>query len=518
MPLLLPHRRPRLLFLALTLTLTAQLPGRKADPLKDSVVKIFVVQKPADYYQPWQLGYQMPSSGSGFIIQGRRILTNAHVVSDQVHVQVMKAGDTRKFTAKVRFVAHDTDLAQLEVEEAGFFEGTRPVEFGPMPRQRDRVAAYGFPAGGDELSITEGVVSRIEVRPYVHSGANLLTVQTDAAINPGNSGGPVFKDGRFVGVSFQGYNGAQLQNTGYFIPVVLVERFLQDIADGSYDGIPGLGVVWQKLENPSLRRWLGLASPRGGVMLTKIIPGSGADGILKEGDVLLSLDGVPIAENGTVPFGEGERVDLSHRLSLHQMSESAKVELWRDGKALTTTVKLARIPDLVPGPQYDRRPSYYVYAGLVFQELNQNFLRLFERSAPVNLLYLAALGLPSAERPAVVFINVVLPHDVNVGYHQIGRALVHSINDIKIGTLRDVIEAFKHPQAGFQVVRLDHWAGSPDNRGSTIVLDAAAAARAHPEILKAFGIPQDRSDDLMEGREGRVKGSEASGAAEAGAE
>lgn len=492
-------RRP---ILTLLLCLCAPLAAGNPDPLADTVVKVFVVQKPADYYQPWQMGYQVPVSGSGFIIDGHRILTNAHVVADQVNVQVMKAGDTHKATARVLFVAHDGDLAMLGVDEPGFFDGTRAVKFGGMPRQRDHVAAYGFPAGGDEMSITEGVVSRIEVHPYAHAGDNLLTVQTDAAINPGSSGGPVFKDGKFVGVSFQGYNGAALNNTGYFIPVVLVQRFLADVSDGHYDGIPLMGITWQKLENPALRRSLQLPGARGGVLVTKIIPGSGAEGVIQEQDVLLSLDGVPVAENGTVPFGDGERVDLGHLVSLHQMSETAKVEVWRKGVRLSLGVPLHDVPDLVPGPQYDQRPSYFMYAGLVFESLTANYMRLFESGAPVEFRYLNELGLTTPQRQQVVFINVVLPHQVNEGYHHISQAIVTEVNGTPVGKLADVVAAVKKPvvtpQGRFLVVKLDHWAGSPDNRGNELVLDADAAEKAQPEILKAFGIPSDRSDDLKD--------------------
>src|SRR5665213_958305 len=397
-----PMKRMRLPFLALACFVQTPL-WAKIDALKSSVVKVFVVQKAPDYYQPWQMSYQVPVSGSGFVIKGHRILTNAHVVSNQVNILVMKAGDTHKATARLLFVAHDMDLAELTVDEPGFFNGTRAVDFGDMPLPRDHVAAYGFPAGGEELSITEGVVSRIEVRPYAHAGDELLTVQTDASINPGNSGGPVFKGSKFVGVSFESFNGAARQSTGYFIPVVLVHRFLADISDGNYDGVPGIGIAWQKLENMALRKSLGLRSTRGGVLVTKIVPGSGADGVLKEGDVLMKVDGVPVAENGTVPFGDGERVDLIHLVSMHQMSDTAKIEIWRGGAAYNKTLTLKSIPDLVPGPQYDVRPSYFVYAGLVFQVLTDNFMRLFESSAPILMRYYDERGLPSPDRMQVVF-------------------------------------------------------------------------------------------------------------------
>ncbi len=500
-------RRTVSAFLALALApaLALAAPGAaradRSSEIARSVVKVFVVQKAPDYYQPWQMGYQMPVSGSGFIIRGNRILTNAHVVANHVDIQVMKAGDTHRASAKLLFVADDADLAELEVDEPGFFAGTRPVAFGPMPRQGDRVSAYGFPAGGETLSVTEGVVSRIEVREYAHAGDELLTAQTDAAINPGSSGGPVFdRAGRFVGVSFEGYNGAALQSTGYFIPVVLVDRFLKDISDGHYDGIPGMGIVWQRLENPALRASLGLKSPRGGVLVIKVVPGSGADGVLKAGDVLLRLDGVPIAGNGTVPFGDGERVDLVHLVSLHQMGDRARVEILREGAVRDLTLTLKRIPELVPGPTYGVRPSYFVYGGLVFQELNDNYLALFGASAPVLMRYYDEMGLPSRGRPRIVFINVVLPSELNAGYHDIRQAVVTEVNGRPIGDLKDVIRAVRDPvrtaRGRFLVVKVDDWTGDSDGRASEIVLDADAAARDQAGILAAFGIDHAESADL----------------------
>src|ERR1041384_3664151 len=159
--------------------------GADDSSLKRSIVKIFTVTNRPNYYQPWVLGYQYSASGSGCVLKGARILTNAHVISDEVFIQVMKSGDTKKYTAQVEYVDHDREVAILKVADADFFEGTLPVQFGDLPNQRDKVAVYGFPVGGDELSITEGVVSRIEVQRYVHSQRDFLAIQTDAAIHPG---------------------------------------------------------------------------------------------------------------------------------------------------------------------------------------------------------------------------------------------------------------------------------------------------------------------------------------------
>jgi S1-C subfamily serine protease len=293
-------KKRQLLLIALGLLI---LPGRALPDdasLKKSVVKIFTVTNRPNYYKPWERGYQYNTSGSGCVLPGNLVLTNAHVVSDAVFLQVMKAGDTQKFTAKVEYVDHDREVAVLKVEDADFFKGTIPVQYGDLPSQRDKVAVYGFPIGGDELSITEGVVSRIEVQLYTHSQRHFLATQTDAAINAGNSGGPAFKGGKMVGVAFQAYGKAE--NTGYIVPMEVIRESLQDWKEGVLDGPPSLGIYWQKMESPSLKAYYRMKQVHSGVLVTKILYGSPAAGILEVEDVVLSVGGVSIADNGTVKF------------------------------------------------------------------------------------------------------------------------------------------------------------------------------------------------------------------------
>jgi S1-C subfamily serine protease len=465
--------------------------------LKKSVVKIFTVMKPADYYQPWQMGYQQQGVGSGLILEGNVILTNAHVVSDQVHLQVLKAGATRKVTAHVKFVGHDCELAMLTVDDPDFFKGTLPVKFGEMPHQRDKVAAYGFPAGGEELSITEGVVSRIEMQSYVHSQRSLLTIQTDAAINPGNSGGPVFKEGKFIGISFQSFSGTRVENTGYIIPLPVIHHFLKDIADGHYDGVPSIGLYTQKMENPSLRDYYKMPKGEEGLIVTKVVYGSPADGLVKEGDVLTQFAGVKIAGNGTIPFEDSGRVFFANLLTRYQIGEKAGLELLRDGKRLNVEITFKDFEALVARPQYDVRPSYFVYAGLVFTPLSFNYLKVWGwNDVSSRFKYLFEGGLPSADKHQIVFINQVLPNDVNSGYHRLSQVVVDRINGENISEMKDVITALKKPQGGFHIIETDSFFGDPDSAASKIVLSAEKCEAANKDILQAFAIPSDRSEDL----------------------
>jgi len=465
------------------------------DQLQSSVVKIQTGFRTPDYFQPWDMGYQSTKYGSGFIIEGKRIMTNAHVVGDQVYIQVQKTGDTRKYTAKVEFVGHDCEIALLKVEDESFFEGTKPVKFGGVPMQRERVAAYGFPTGGEVLSITEGIVSRVEVQYYSHSQRELLAIQIDAAINPGNSGGPVFQGGEAVGISFQTYGGSQTQNIGYIVPVPVIKRFLDDIKDGKYDGYPSLGFFWEKMENPAIKERYHIKPKQGGILVTKILFESPCWGALQEGDVVTSMAGIPIQQDGTVKFRENERVRFNWLLNAFQMGDKAEIGIIRDGKPISLVVKLGNTPNLVPLMQYETRPTYVVFGGFVFMPLNYNYMSTRNwNDVYTKFRELFIGGQVTPEKRQVIFINQVLPHDINVGYQDINQGVVDKINGKKIGDIKDLIEAFKNPVDGYHVIELEDFY----SYGTRVVLDARKADSANREIMKTYSIPFDRSEDLRQ--------------------
>jgi S1-C subfamily serine protease len=73
-------------------------------------------------------------TGSGFVIEGKRILTNAHVVADQKLVTIRKFGTPTKFAARVEAVGHDCDLALLSVEDPLFWENMYHLPLGDIPQ------------------------------------------------------------------------------------------------------------------------------------------------------------------------------------------------------------------------------------------------------------------------------------------------------------------------------------------------------------------------------------------------
>jgi S1-C subfamily serine protease len=187
----------------------------------EAVVKIFVRSVDTSYSTPWQKLETESSSGSGFAISGRRVLTNAHVVNNCNSLRLQRPGRPGQWEGKVLCIARQCDLALVSVAEDSFWEGLPLLQFSDeLPALDTSVTAIGYPVGGDNLAITRGVVSRVDLMDYTMLGLGdppLVVIQIDAAINPGNSGGPVFdQDLAVCGVAFAGRSRSN--SVGYVIP------------------------------------------------------------------------------------------------------------------------------------------------------------------------------------------------------------------------------------------------------------------------------------------------------------
>ena len=166
------------------------------------------------------------------------------------YVQAKKHNDQKRYLARVTFISHEADLALITVDEPGFFSDLKALSIGDLPEPLQEVSVYGYPIGGKSLSITKGILSRVEQQVYAHAGAYLLAGQIDAAINPGNSGGPVIVDQQIVGVVMQASSGGRAENLGYFVPPSMIRHALTDSEDRDHHGFPDLCFRSQTLDRP----------------------------------------------------------------------------------------------------------------------------------------------------------------------------------------------------------------------------------------------------------------------------
>jgi len=470
----------------------------------DSVVKVWCVHSTPNFSLPWQRRRQVRSSGSGFCIRNdkkyRLILTNAHCIEWQVQVKVQRRGSDVKHLAKIVSVGWECDCAVLTVEDDEFWEGIQTVKLSKkVPHLEEPVLCVGFPVGGDTISVTSGVVSRVEVMTYAQTCSELLGIQIDAAINSGNSGGPAFnREGECLGMAFQSMSADQAENIGYVIPTVVIMHFLNDLQrHGKYTGFPTLGIESQTMENAHLREASGMGPKQKGLLVSRIAPTCAAASVLKNGDILLSFDGETIANDGTVQYRKHERVAFSWLVAQKFHHEPANITVLRDRQVVEL-----EIPDfhpevsLVPVHMFNQvhqGPSYLIVAGLVFTTLSIPFLRSefgeeWDCEAPVELVYRVMQSRAQFEGEQIVVLTQVLAHDLTVGYEDLENIVLNAFNGTQVKNLRHIMEMIE--------ACTDEYMRFGLQTNLTLVLKTEPAKKATAEALEHHNIPAAMSPDL----------------------
>lgn len=330
----------------------------------------------------------------------------------------------------------------------------------------------------------------MEHNTYTLTNQKFLIGQTDAAINSGNSGGPVLSNGRVVGVAFAGLT--QADNIGYFIPVNIVNNFLDDIKDGTYDGPPKLGIQWAKLESTSQRQMLGLKNDSKGIIIKKVFTNSPFYGVLQRNDVLLKLDGQNIESDGTIEFRKNEKTDFNFINQEKKYGQNLSYEIIRDKKVQKGQVTLKKTDikySVVKSTKLQDAPSYYVYGGLIFEPLTTNYITALSQARPSNTL--AAIydreDLFKDYNGLVILVRV-LPFDVNLGYSDLENKIITKVNGQKYKDFNDFVQKVKNTNSEFIVFE--------DEDSNEIVLDVAKVKAQKSELMDNYNISHEMSSDI----------------------
>lgn len=469
---------------------------------------------------------QSRTGGSGFVVDGHRIITNYHVVEDAVDIRLSKTGDFKRWRARVAALGPDVDLATLEVVEdaEGFFSDLTPVtwsdELAPL---RSRVTVRGYPLGGTGLSVTEGVVSRIESKNYRLGPTSsmlpgtLLVIQIDAAINGGNSGGPAFDEtDRVVGVAFQGIDNAQ--NIGYLIPASLARTYLASTR-GSVSEFRLVDVPFRamKLENVGLRHFLKVPDgASGGVVvavspLSALAPTNESGAALRIDDVIMAIDGQPIGDDLSVALRPGERVQVDCLLTHKVAGETTELHILRGGVPLTLSAKLAPLPPLLPRwHSFDCLPEWVVIGGLVFVPLTAPLIEHASGGAASSSSSLAHSAHDTyakvfgshgfrtkPDREIVMLIDVLSAGDVNHGYESYSYTWkeLKTFNGEAVLSLAGLFAAWQGA-ASSEFLEFGFGAAATAWHRK-LILDGALVRESEEQLLALHGIPARASAGVL---------------------
>jgi len=330
-----------------------------------------------------------------------------------------------------------------------------------------------------------------------------LTVQIDAAINPGNSGGPVFNQltREVVGVAFAAMKEAE--GHGYIIPVPVLLNFIHAFeATGDFVALPSLGLRVQGLANPSMRKraFHGKPSHHNGVLVTALAPFSCAkEAGVHVGDVLMSVDGNVVSEDGEITFRGHERVHFSFLYTRKSVGNTVRLSLLRqcgaeDGKLqmVDIDVSLTAGKFLVPRQLWkDYRPDYVIVGGLVLLIAGVPLAAQLEhrgcfgpRQQAVLVAEQESDECDDPEAQAII-VGDCLAHELNVSYQMFMGQRLKEIDGIAVRNLRhaaDLLQRAVSEKKLFAVLSFHKYK-------PTAVFEIAALLAATPTILQQHKIP-----------------------------
>ncbi len=465
------------------------------------IVQIFASRKICYYHRPWKPPSFARSRATGFFFQcdedfpGEKglILTSAHAIDQAVRIKISNGREKRQYKVSCLGICHTADFAVLKMEPVELEEYERrnekivPLELGDSDTLRvgDKVTGWGYPIGGRKISKSEeGEISRVEIARYHYSQERWLVVQASLQQNRGNSGGPVIKDGRVLGMAFQGIRESDRIN--YFIPINIIRRLLPVL--NQPDRIPHWR-YWAQPMPENLKTYFHLDKDDGGVLINYIIPGGGPHRFgLRAGDVLLSIDGLDIDNCGDVYLPQLEqKVFFGEVLSRKRVGDPLSMKVVREGKPSAIEGRIERgLPRLVP--KVFTPANYFIFGGIGFVELTYNcVLNLGKSGQQFRYKYLDSF--PERPHQKIVIITEIFPeHGLDGTDRYLKR--VEKIDGVPILNIEHLYRRIQElKDKGAQSVLLE-LAGK-----TKLALDILNGPSLDSEIQKKYGIHYLKTQD-----------------------
>lgn len=454
-----------------------------------SLVRVNVTSQSYDFFRPWTKKAPYLRRGLGVVLDDRRILVTAELVANRTYIELEKADSAEKTQAEVHVVDYDSNLALIRPIDRGFLDKARPLKLDAGARVGDRAMILQLESNG-LIAQTPATITTITVTGYPMDRLALLTYRISAPLQnrEGSFTIPAVRNGRLLGLLMR-YDGRS--QTADLIPAPVIAHFLKDAALDKYPGFPRAGVAFATTRDPQFRRYIGLKEP-GGVYVTEVKPGSAGDKAgLRRGDVILSVGGKSVDQDGNYDHPEFGRISFSHLTNTaSHVGDTVEFVVLRDGKREKIPVVLESIDrskTLSDPYVFDRQPRYFILGGLVFQELSRPYLQEWgggwPKEAPQRLVYLDMFQDEKKHTGGkVVFLSQVLPSPNTIGYQNLDHLVLRQLNGVPIHTLDDLARAAAQPVQGFHKIEFE------DDPG-VIYLDAEATDKGRQQLMEDYNIP-----------------------------
>lgn len=465
--------------------------------IRKSVVLVRITPIYYNYAIPWVKQPGQSYTVVGLVVPGKKILVLANDIRNAALLEVTRYSSYERSLAKVERLDIEANLALLSVGDEAFFDNLLPLPAGRDPAPGGSVTAVKidqvFRVYREKLQIKE-------VNASADFGFTHLPVTVFRSSEPFQNGGILLCEVRRV-CGFIGYSDQEKRTES--IPPSTFEVFRKRAQSREYSGFVAQGYVLDQLVDPVQREYYRLPESVRGALVSQVVPGTSAYGVLKPEDVLVSIDGVAVDDLG---FYEDKQYGRQHALLLGNRGpdgvrapgEVVAVQVFRDGALRSVQMKLRsysgraeRIPWLVQG-----EPDYLVENGLLFLEMSVPLVRqLYGKAWQRNAIELAQIFQEKRfyEKPGddrIVLLAGALPDPVTRGYEDLRGSPVVALDGKPIHNLKQMRETIlERKRAGESIVRLELSGGQP------VYLNIKDRDAINRRVNKRYQIPRSSSWD-----------------------
>lgn len=416
-------------------------PKRELSDFENSILSLSVTRATPDQESPWAIQNSDVSGHAAIVIGENLVLTQASIISRAVYIQAHKVDDVAKIPMRVLFADYEANLAVLAPAEGFKLTSTKMIPLGP-----------DVPIGSDVTLVTienEKHLQRIKMRVLdvglreaSVGGMTLPMYSLGGQTRSGCGSDLVVRDGMLVGVCM-----GVVDNEPQVLTAGVLSHFLKDkLTKEEYRGFGTFGVTLLPVKSPWHRKVLGIEAGKGALRVATIFETSSFADCLKIDDVIMSVDNIVVDHRGFYSHPQWGAVPLRHYIVTKYAGDQVAVKYNRNGQIASCSRQIRRYSsqdNVVAGQSSEGPVAHMIFGGLVFRELDVDFLSIFgpdwQRMSPPSLLFVYSYqNKPTLTRRRDVVLSHVLGDGFNTGYEKLAYLILEKVNGRKVASLEDL--------------------------------------------------------------------------------
>lgn len=467
--------------------------ARDAANYERSVLSLSVTRAIPDPESPWAIQNSDVSGHAAVVIAENMVLTQASIISRAVYIQAQKVDDVSKIPMRVVFADYEANLAVLAPADGYKLNNTRILPLGP-----------DIPVGSDVTLVTienERHLQRVSMRildiglrEASIGGMTLPMYSLGGQSRSSCSSDLIVRNGLLVGICV-----GVVDNEPQVLTAGVLAHFLNDKLEApGYRGFGTFGVMLSPVKSPWHRKILGVDAEKGALRVTKIFETSPFNDCLSVDDVVVGLDKIAVDHRGFYPHSQWGAVPLRHYIVTKYAGDQVTVKYRRKGESLTCSRQIRRFSNqdqVVAGQSSEGPVSHMIFGGLVFRELNADFLSIFgrdwQRISPPSLLFVYDYqNEPTLTRRREIVLSHVLGDGFNSGYEKLAYLVLDKVNGKRVSSLEELSVHLRLEgimREGMEFAQFDF------KDGTQVVLPYEALEEVHRRISRNYAVTDPNS-------------------------